>query len=343
MKRYDVIVVGAGIMGSATAWWLARSGTRTLLLERFRFGHDRGSSHGSSRIFRLSYPDPVYVAMAQESKQLWLQAEAEAQQELLVTTGGLDLGPGIEANHAALRECGACTEMLSATELSQRYPFLRHEGPGVFQPDSGFVRAERAWAAFQSLAHVQGAELREESVVERIEPSDDGAVVHTAATGSIECTACVVTAGAWARDLLRTAGIALDTRATRETVSYFSYEGPPPPTVAEWVSPLRYALPAPGLGLKAGEHLAGPTADPNETGSVDHDSSARVGDWLAALYPGVAAGPHRSETCLYTNTPDEGFVVERHGPVVVGSPCSGHGFKFAPLIGQRLAELALTA
>jgi len=342
MKRYDVIVVGAGVMGSATAWWLARSSARTLFLERFRLGHDRGSSHGSSRIFRLSYPDPVYVAMAQESLELWRRAEAEAGEELLVTTGGLDLGPGIEANHAALRECGARSEMLSAAELSQRFPFLRHEGPGVFQPDSGFVRAERAWAVLQTLARRRGAELREETVVERIEPSDDGAVVHTV-TESIECTACVVTAGAWARDLLTSAGIALDTRATRETVSYFSYEGPPPPTVAEWVSPLRYALPAPGLGLKAGEHLAGPTADPNETGSVDHDSSARVGEWLAALYPGVHARPHLSETCLYTNTPDEDFVLERIGGVVVGSPCSGHGFKFAPLIGKRLSELALTA
>ncbi|MGI8520160.1 MAG: FAD-dependent oxidoreductase, partial [Actinomycetota bacterium] len=267
-------------------------------------------------------------------------AQADAQEELLVTTGGLDLGPGIEANHAALRVCGARTEMLSAAELSHRFPFLRHEGPGVFQPDSGFVRAERAWAAFQTLARVHGAELREETVVEGIESSDDGAVVQTA-TGSIECTVCVVTAGAWARALLTSAGIALDTRATRETVSYFSYEGPPPPTVAEWVSPLRYALPAPGLGLKAGEHLAGPTADPHETGSVDHASRVRVGEWLAALYPGVDASPHRSETCLYTNTPEEDFVLERHGPVVVGSPCNDHGFKFAPLIGKRLAELAL--
>jgi sarcosine oxidase len=342
MKRYDVVVVGAGVMGSATAWWLARSGARTLLLERFRLGHDRGSSHGSSRIFRLSYPDPVYVGMAQESLELWRRAEAEAGEELLVTTGGLDFGPGMVANHAALQECGARSEMLSAAELSQRFPFLRHDGPGVFQPDSGFVRAERAWAAFQTLARVQGAELREKTVVEGIEPSEDGAVVHTV-TESIECTACVITAGAWARDLLTSAGIALDTRATRETVSYFSYEGPTPPTVAEWVSPLRYALPAPGLGLKAGEHLAGPTADPNETGSVDHDSRARVGEWVAALYPGVDARPYQSETCLYTNTPDEGFVVRRHGPVVVGSPCSGHGFKFAPLIGRRLSELALTA
>src|SRR5680860_500743 len=179
MKRYDVVVVGAGIMGSATAWWLARSGARTLLLERFRVGHDRGSSHGSSRIFRLSYPDPGYVGMAQDSLELWRRPEAEAGAELLVTTGGLDLGPGIEANHAALTECGARSEMLSAAELAQHFPFLSHDGPGVFQPDSGYVRAERAWAAFAELARKHGAELREEAVVEGIEQSSDGAVVHT--------------------------------------------------------------------------------------------------------------------------------------------------------------------
>ena len=340
MKRYDVVVVGAGIMGSATAWWLARSGARTLLLERFRVGHDRGSSHGSSRIFRLSYPDPGYVGMAQESLELWRHTEAEAGDELLVTTGGLDLGPGIEANHAALTECGARSKMMLATELARRFPFLRHDGPGLWQPDSGVLMADRAWAAFQTLARGHGAELREEAVVDGVEQSQDGAVVHTA-SDSFACSACVVTAGAWARELLAPAGIALDTRATRETISYFSYEGPPPPTVAEWVSPLRYALPAPGLGLKAGEHLAGPTADPNETGTVDHDSIARVGEWLAALYPGVGHSPHHSETCLYTNTRNEDFVVERHGSVVAGSPCSGHGFKFAPLIGKGLAELAL--
>ena len=327
-------------MGSATAWWLARAGAKTLLLERFHIGHARGSSHGSSRIFRLSYPDPSYVSMAQESVELWRQAEAEAGEELLATTGGLDLGPGIEANHAALIECGARSKMLSASELADRFPLVRHDGAALWQPDSGVLRAERAWAAFTDLARRHGAELREETVVESIEQTNDGAVVHTA-SGSIECTACVVTAGAWARELLTSAGVALDTRATRETVSYFSYEGPPPPTVAEWVSPLRYALVAPGLGLKAGEHRAGPAADPNETGSVDHDSIARVGEWLAALFPGVGGSPHHSETCLYTNTPDDDFVLERHGSVVVGSPCSGHGFKFAPLIGKRLAELVL--
>jgi sarcosine oxidase len=340
MKRYDVIVVGAGIMGSATAWWLARSGVRTLVLERFHIGHARGSSHGSSRIFRLSYPNPGYVAMAQESLELWRRTEAEAGAELLVTTGGLDLGPGIEANHAALTECGARSEMLSAAELARRFPFLRHHGPGVLQPDSGYVRAEPAWTAFAALAGKHGAELREETVVEGIEQSNDGAMVHIA-TGSLACSVCVVTAGAWARELLASAAIELDTRPTRETVSYFPFEGPPPPTVAEWVTPLRYALPAPGLGLKAGEHLAGPTADPHATGTVDCDSIARVGEWLAALYPGIDNVPHHSETCLYTNTRDEDFVMKRCGSVVVGSPCSGHGFKFAPLIGKRLAELAL--
>ncbi|HEU4487736.1 MAG TPA: FAD-dependent oxidoreductase [Actinomycetota bacterium] len=338
-QKVDVVVVGAGVMGAATAWWLTRSGATTLLIERFHIGHNRGSSHGSSRIFRLSYPDTRYVRMAQEALELWRQAEAESGEELLLTTGGLDLGPGIEANHAALAECGASSEMLTEQELKSRFEFLNCAGPGLFQADSGIVRAERAWSTFAAMACDRGAKLVEGTVVERVEASAEGAIVHTVA-GRIECRACVVTAGAWAQGLLAGAGIEIDTRPTRESVFYFSYTGPPPPTVAEWVTPLRYALPAPEVGLKVGEHLAGPTTDPDALGKVDSGSRERMESWAAARFPGLGELLH-AETCLYTNTPDASFVLERHGSIVVGSPCSGHGFKFAPLTGKRLAEFAL--
>ena len=149
----------------------------------------------------------------------------------------------------------------------------------------------------------------------------------------------VVTAGSWARRLLSSAGIALDVRPTRETVAYFALDEVPPPVV-EWGTPAIYALPDPGRGLKVGQHIAGPTTDPDDEGAPDAASVARLQTWVAERFPTADPRARRPETCLYTNTPDESFVLERHGNVVVGSPCSGHGFKFAPLIGDLLADLA---
>jgi sarcosine oxidase len=107
----------------------------------------------------------------------------------------------------------------------------------------------------------------------------------------------------------------------------------------DWGEPTVYALADPGRGIKAGEHIAGPTTDPDAAGEVDRDTVARLTDWVAGRFPGAPAEPWHAETCIYTNTDDQRFLVERHGPIVIGSPCSGHGFKFAPLIGQRLADL----
>jgi sarcosine oxidase len=156
--------------------------------------------------------------------------------------------------------------------------------------------------------------------------------------GTFTARSAVVTAGGWARDLLASAGIDLPVWVTRETVAYFELERKPP-TLVDWGDPTVYALFSPGHGLKAGRHIAGPEVDPDGEGSPDPESVDVVGEWVARHYP-QAAPVHHSETCLYTNTDDQRFILERHGNVVVGSPCSGHGFKFAPLIGERLADLA---
>ena len=148
----------------------------------------------------------------------------------------------------------------------------------------------------------------------------------------------MVTAGAWARDLLATIDIELDVLPTRETVAYFRTSIPEVPVLVAWSDPAFYALPTP-LGIKAGHHIAGPAADPNQERGPDAAAVNLLSEGVAARFAGVDPEPQLAETCFYTNTPDEHFVMERYGPVVVGSPCSGHGFKFAPLIGRRLAEL----
>jgi len=336
----DVVVIGAGIMGSATSHALSHSGLSVSLVEQFDPGHDRGSSHGTSRIFRFSYPDPMYVAMAQESLSLWRSAEEGTGQTLVVTTGGLDVGEGIEANADALQSCGAPFEMVKGSDVAARWPQVNiadHE-IALWQPDAGIALAEHAVNTFLRAATHAGVRLHRSTLAERLEITEKGVDVHCA-DKVLHAGVVVVTAGGWAKPLLNTAGVTLDVRPTRETVSYFSIPDPPP-TLVDWSDPVFYALPAPGYGLKAGEHIAGPTTDPDQSGEVSQASIERVSAWVSRRFPKADPTPARAETCIYTNTPDEHFVIERHGPVVVGSACSGHGFKFAPLIGKRLAELA---
>ncbi|MGH2807074.1 MAG: N-methyl-L-tryptophan oxidase [Actinomycetota bacterium] len=339
MSRFDHVVIGAGVMGSATARALARSGSRVMLLDQFGVGHKRGSSHGSARIFRFSYREAMYVEMAIEALGLWRDAESESGATLVRTTGGLDVGEGISENAAALERCRARYEFLDGPEAQRRFPALTlpNDEPVLFQPDSGVIAADDAVATFVASARAAGAEIREGVRVSALE--QNGAVTVHAGDERIEAGCVVVTAGGWARDLLASAGIDLPVRPTRETVSYFNFDEEIP-TLCDWGHPTVYALPSPGHGLKAGEHIAGPTTDPDEEGTINEESIERVVEWVRARFPGAEPKPSHSETCIYTNTEDEHFILERHGNIVVGSACSGHGFKFAPLIGKRLAALA---
>ncbi|MDQ5814881.1 MAG: N-methyl-L-tryptophan oxidase [Actinomycetota bacterium] len=335
-------VVGAGVMGAATARALVRSGVSVALLERFRIGHKRGSSHGRSRIFRLSYPDEMYVRMAQEALESWRALEHDSGEQLMVTTGGLDLGRRIEDNASALAACSAAFDMVDPAEARNRFPLLSlPEGSTpLFQPDSGIVNADATVSACARLAARAGATVVEEARVLHLKPEGDRVHVQTEGSGVI-ANVVVVTAGAWAKTLLEDVGVHLPVRPTRETIAYFDLDGPLTPTLVEWGDPSIYSLPSPGQGIKVGQHIAGPLTNPDEAGRVDQESVETISRWVTERYPTAAPRPHHAETCIYTNTEDEHFILERHGQIIVGSPCSGHGFKFAPLIGERLAALAL--
>jgi sarcosine oxidase len=339
--KCEVAVVGGGIMGSAAAAALAVRGKDVVLFDRFEVGHNHGSSHGTSRIFRLSYPEEHHVAMAQDALELWRRWSFDAG-ELLITTGGIDTGFGIDANAAALEACDAHYEILEADDAARFWPDLGFpEGSVLYQPDAGIVLADRAWAAFTQGAEKAGARLLHGRRVERLDPSGDG-VRLSMDDDTFEADVVVVTAGPWARTLLSTADIDLHVTETRETVAFFrAEEHPYPPTYVDWGDRLVYALPAPGIGIKVGEHHAGPVADPDVPGAPDGESVARLCEWMKERFPVAEREPHHLETCFYTSTENEEFVLERHGDIVVGSACSGHGFKFAPLIGERLADLAV--
>ncbi len=342
-ERVDVVVVGSGVMGAATAWRLAKRGRKVALLERFQVGHSRGSSHGASRVFRYSYDDPMYVRMAMDADVLWREIGTDAGEEILTKLGGVDFGSGWEGNVEALRAEGADVELLDPEEAMRRFPLVSLPGDRqvLFQPDAGIARAERAVRAFVRCAVDRGAELREVCRVVAVEPYDRRVVVRTD-DGDVEADVAVVTAGAYAEPLLREAGIDLPVTPSRETVAYFRMEREMElPILVEWGDPIVYALPDPGRGVKAGGHHTGHDTDPEVEEDPDPRIVEMLSEWVRQRYPSAEPAAWLAETCLYTNTSDERFILERHGNIVVGSACSGHGFKFAPLLGQRVASLAL--
>ena len=338
-RRVDVVVIGAGVMGSATAWWLARRGVDVALLEQFEPGHTLGSSHGGTRIFRFAYYDPTYVRMAQAAMPLWRELEDDAGEPLLEITGAIDHGTpaSVDMVANAMTACDVPFERLTPDQAAERWPAARFDRSVVFHPDGGRCLADATVAALQRRAAAHGADVRFNIkaslriLTDKVEV-DAGDEVVTARVA-------VVTAGAWVAKVL--GAQAPNVTVTQEQVQHFT-----PVVEQEWPSFIHhrdkwiYGLLTPGEGVKVDEHFAGPVIDPDARvpRNLEHDAAMvrYVEEWM----PGLDPTPRHKAECLYTATPDESFVLERVGPVVIGSPCSGHGFKFAPLIGQHLADLA---
>ena len=316
-----VAVVGAGVMGCATAWALRERRAEVTVHEQFGLDHDRGSSHGRTRIFRLAYPESYWVRFAQEAYAGW----QELDPSLLGLYGLIELVADTTLTSArALDECGVPYRLLDAAEVRSQGASLPEGWAALHLPDAGVVFADRARHAFLEAAGVEPETNR------RIESTDE-----------LDADVVVVTAGSWVRELVPD----LPVKVTRETVAYFKREGPPPPSIVdlnvESGGHGMYSLHDPVHGLKAGAHHAGPEADPDVEAAPDPAIVDRIAAWVAERFPHVDPEPVDAQTCLYTTTADEHFVLERRGRVVVGSACSGHGFKFAPAVGRRLAELAL--
>jgi sarcosine oxidase len=350
-RRVDVVVIGAGAMGSATAWWLARRGRSVTLVEQFAQGHARGSSHGASRIFRCAYADPRYVRMVQAALPLWRELEDDADTTLLEITGGLDHGvPALVAPVAsAIAACGVEHVQLTTGAAHERWPGMRFEGGVVYCPGAGRCLADATVRALQDRAAAHGADVRFSTGPADLDWSDDRVRVR-AGGDEWAASAAVVTAGAWLPEVLGSRASLPPIRVTRERIQHFEPR-PSAPPVSEWPSFIhhrrdawRYGLVSPGEGVKVAEHMTGPVTDPSDDPPSEPDPVAAdlvrlyVEDWL----PGLEPVPVHQATCLYTTTPTEDFVLERRGPVVIGSACSGHGFKFTPLVGRILADHAMS-
>jgi monomeric sarcosine oxidase len=323
-----VAVVGAGVMGSAAAWALAARGAEVTVHEQFEPGHTRGSSHGRSRIVRYSYPDPAWVELAREARSGWSELEAETGTSLIELNGLVELAPSEAVSSGpALAAQGVDHRHLSAEEARGLGVAAPSGWRILYEPTGGVVLADRAVEALLGAAIARGARLETGS---RVDSPDQ-----------LDADVVVVTAGAWVRELVSDVPV----RVTRETVVYFEHRGAPLPSVVE-LGALRtghvvYALHDPLHGVKAGSHHRGIDAQPGDEGEPDEALVAKTVGWLRERLPEVDPDPVAAETCLYTSTADESFVLERRGRVVVGSACSGHGFKFAPAVGRRLADLAL--
>ncbi|MFL5959271.1 MAG: FAD-dependent oxidoreductase [Gaiellaceae bacterium] len=316
-----VAVVGAGVMGCAAAWALRARGAEVTVHERFALDHDRGSSHGRTRIFRVAYPDPYWIRFAQEAYAGW----KELDPDLLGLYGLVELVPDPAVTSArALHECRVPYRLLDRDEVRALGANLPAGWTALHVADGGVVFAERARHAFLEAAGVEAETNR-----------------HVESTDELDADVVVVTAGPWVRELVPDVPVTV----TRETVAYFAREGPPPPSIvdlnAETGGHGMYSLHDPVHGLKAGAHHAGAEADPDTDAGPDPAIVERIAAWVRERFPEVDPEPVEAQTCLYTTTADERFVLERRGRVVVGSACSGHGFKFAPAVGSRLAHLAL--
>jgi len=348
----DVVVVGGGINGVAALRAVARAGLDGILLEQFQLGHPHGSSHGGSRIFRLSYPDADYAQMSLEALTGWRELERECGEQLIEHTGSLDYGDeaaGIGRSFAALE---IAFDTLDGDAVTKRFglktePGTRH----LFQADGGFFRADRALAALADSARRAGGEISEGEAANAIATEAAGVTVTTGRR-EIVAGAVVVAAGPWAREILSPLGIDLPVVPTRETVVYF--DAPEPETLPSLVeypssaSPLPdgqayYSLAAPGRGLKAGVHHAGRRSNPGDEQGPDESVVEATSAWVRRRWPAIDPSPLAAETCFYTNTDDARFLLQAHGRVVVASACSGHGFKFAPITGERAARLASLA
>ena len=319
----DVAVVGAGVMGLATAHALQRAGCDAVVYEQFEAGHARGSSHGRSRIFRLAYPEPHWVRLAQEALAGWRRLETESGEQLLELDGLLEIVCDLRhSSVAALDACAVPWDQLSRAEAQRRFPLRLPEGSfGVLQPQAGIVRADRALAAF-----ARGIDVRYGTRIDSLADLGERCIV--------------VTAGAWVNDLVTPP---LAVRVTRETVCYFNLKDarPLPAFVARGPQQgtVFYGLADPLYGLKAAAHHAGPQTDPNEKGVPDGVLVEAITEWVAQYVDLPDPRLAEAQSCLYTTTADESFVLERRGGIVIGSACSGHGFKFAPAIGARIATL----
>jgi monomeric sarcosine oxidase len=358
MPTYDVIVIGAGAMGSAAAYHLTRAGLKVLLLEQFALDHQRGSSNDHTRIIRYAYRQPIYIQLVKAAYPLWFALEEEAGEQLYVKTGGIDFGsphhPNYRSTRDTLQTMNIPHERMTPDEARRRYPQFRFEDDWeiTYQADYGLLAAARCVQAHIRLAQQRGAEVMANTPVIAIKPHADSVEVITP-DATYSAGKIVVTAGAWTTELLAQIGIQVPLKPMQVQLAYFKPHdlemysaGNFPIFISHLEHPSPYGIPSfNGTGIKVALH-GGELV--NKVDEINYTPDAAVTDQIRSFsrkyLPGADIAPSFTRICLYTMTPDEDFLLDvhpEHAHIVYASPCSGHGFKFSALVGSILTDLAL--
>lgn len=363
-ELYDAIVIGAGIQGCFTAYHLAKHSRRVLLLEQFFLPHSRGSSHGQSRIIRRAYPEDFYTEMMAECYRIWAQLQHEAGTQLYRQTGLLLLGmkenPELKTIQATLSRHGVEHQYLPSEELKQRFPNIQlaRGEVGLLDKSGGVLYADKALRVLQDAIRQLGGIVHDGEKVMEIKPGLP--VVVKTTSSSYQARSLIITAGPWTNRLLRPLGLELPLQTLRINVCYWKEKAPGSYSVSQAfpcflglglsLAPHHiYGLPSreyPGLVKVCYHH--GNNADPEErdcpTAFADIQDVHILSRFVRDLLPDLEPEPAIMEHCMYTNTPDEHFILDRHPKydnIVIGAGFSGHGFKLSPIVGKILYELSM--
>ncbi|MEM9950477.1 MAG: N-methyl-L-tryptophan oxidase [Chloroflexota bacterium] len=362
-QKTDVIVLGGGIVGASTAYALVNKGKSVRLVDQYQAGHKRGSSHGDGRVVRFNYTEAIYVEMAMHAYKAWDDLSSRVGDPLIKRTGLLEYGPvgdeSIQLSERILQDYDIPYEPLSVEQARERFPqyAFPDEGEIIYQPDGAVALATSAVKALWQLFEADGGILQPNTRITQIDIGDT--VTLTTASGeTLEADSLVITAGGWAIKLAQQTGLTLPLDVTQEILAYFPpkedatanhHVGTMPVMLDNFKLPDSdapfYCLPMIDVqGVKMGWHHSGVAMDADEERRIVPEIVAELKNWQARRFPQLQNEPIQVDTCLYTNTPDYHFVLDRHpahNNVVIGAGFSGHGFKFGPLLGEILASLLI--
>lgn len=354
----EYVVVGAGLAGAATAWHLAAAGHEVTILERGVPAGANGSSHGSARIFRYAYPDPFYARLVADARRVWSELEQAHGEQLIRPTGSLDFGavrkPHVLAN--VLNDIGVEHELVARRVAAERWTDINVDSDVLWHPDAGVIDAERSVWAMIDQARSHGARLLTDWDVTSVGARGSGYRLRSGNGSTLDARQVVIAAGGWLPNLLGSLDVRADFLAAipqitvlQEQAYHFPYRDPAaawPTFIYKSESIQTYSLPggrdAGFRGQKLAQYCGGRSIGTAaaQDGLVDPANRQRMIEYVEQFLPGLEPEPYAETTCLFTNTPTENFILDRCDGITVLSPCSGHGAKFAPLIGRLAAEVA---